>query len=68
MSTHIVDLSNLAAIIRELTNTIDKLSPEEMETLEVLLDDETMEILNPPPEDLECRDFDILRAELENSD
>jgi hypothetical protein len=68
MSTNIIDLSNLAAIIRELKDTIDKLSPEELETLEVLLDDETMEILNLPPEKREYRDLDAVRAEFENSD
>jgi len=67
MSTKIIDLNNLAAIIRELKDVVEKLSPEELETLEVLLDDEAMAVLNLPADSQEFHDLDDVRAQLENS-
>ncbi len=61
-----IDLNNLAMIIRELREAVDRLSPEEFETLEVLLDDDAMAVLNHPASELEYIDLEDVRAELED--
>lgn len=67
MSTKLIDLNNLAAIIRELKEVVDKLSPEELETLEVLLDDDAMAVLNQPINSLKFHDLDDVREQFEDS-
>ena len=67
MSTKIIDLNNLAEIIRELKDVVGKLSPEELESLEVLLDDEAMAVLNLPSGSLEFHDLDDVRVQLEDT-
>ena len=67
MSSNVIDLNNLAAIIRELRDVVNGLSPEEIETLEVLLDDEAMAVLDLPSGDFIFHDFEDVRAELEDS-
>ena len=66
MSSNVIDLNNLAAIIRELKDVVEGLSPEELETLEVLLDDEAMVVLDLPSGELVFHDFENVRPELEN--
>lgn len=41
-----IELENLAAMLKKLSAMVRSLSPEERETLEVLLDDELMEVLS----------------------
>lgn len=67
MSTKLIDLNNLAAIIRELKEVVDKLSPEELETLEVLLDDDAMAVLNQPINSLKFHDLEDVREQFEDS-
>ncbi len=67
MSTKLIDLNNLAAIIRELKEVVDKLSPEDLETLEVLLDDDAMTVLNQPIKSLKFHDLEDVRAQFEDS-
>lgn len=40
-----IELENLAVMLKKLSAMVRSLSPEERETLEVLLDDELMEVL-----------------------
>jgi len=68
MSLKAIDLNNIAIIIRELKQVVDKLSPEELETLEILLDDEAMAVLELPSDKLNFSDFDDVRGQLEDSD
>ena len=68
MSLNVIDLNNLAIIIRELKEAVDKLSPEEIETLEILLDDEARAVLELPSDELNFSDFDDVRGQLEDSD
>jgi len=49
-----VDLSNLALMLKEIIYQLEQLNDNEIETLEILLDDETMKALkeveaNPEP-------------------
>lgn len=43
-----IDLMNLAFILKELAAKVQELDENDLETLEVLLDDEVVEMLNQP--------------------
>ena len=49
-----VDLANLAFVIREISSQVDQLDEEDLETLEILLDDETLARIR---EAQECREY-----------
>lgn len=43
-----IDLMNLAFILKELASKIQELDEDDLETLELLLDEEVIEMLNTP--------------------
>ncbi len=43
-----IDLMNLAFILKELASKVQELDEDDLETLELLLDEEVIEMLNKP--------------------